>query len=88
MLYVKLKSIIHILSFASVTSVWAGSPKNKNLGQIWHFAVAKSIYAETVEKTICKSEPQPRNIPCQHPTTQVIYRPDALPATQPTASKH
>jgi len=26
--------------------------------------------------------------PRQHPTTQVFYRPDALPATQPTASKH
>jgi len=26
--------------------------------------------------------------PCQHPTTQVFYRPDALPAAQPTASKH
>ena len=24
----------------------------------------------------------------QHPTTQVFYRPDALPAAQPTASKH
>jgi len=26
--------------------------------------------------------------PCQHPTTQFFYRPDALPAAQPTASKH
>ena len=25
---------------------------------------------------------------CQHPTTQFFYRPDALPAAQPTASKH
>jgi len=24
----------------------------------------------------------------QHPTTQFFYRPDALPAAQPTASKH
>jgi len=24
----------------------------------------------------------------QHPTTQLFYRPDALPAVQPTASKH
>jgi len=24
----------------------------------------------------------------QHPTTEVFYRPDALPAAQPTASKH
>ena len=26
--------------------------------------------------------------PRQHPTTQFFYRPDTLPAAQPTASKH
>ena len=36
---------------------------------------------------ICKSVPHPRQ-PRQHPTTQFFYRPDALPAAQPTASKH
>ena len=36
---------------------------------------------------ICKSAPHPRQ-PRQHPTTQFFYRPDALPAAQPTASKH
>jgi len=36
---------------------------------------------------ICKSAPHPRQ-PHQHPTTQFFYRPDALPAAQPTASKH
>ena len=30
----------------------------------------------------------PDRQPCQHPTTQFFYRPDALPAAQPTASKH
>jgi len=29
-----------------------------------------------------------QRVPCQYPTTQVFYRPDALPAAQPTASKH
>jgi len=36
---------------------------------------------------ICKSASHPRQ-PCQHPTTQFFYRPDALPVAQPTASKH
>jgi len=36
---------------------------------------------------ICKSAPHPRQ-PRQHPTTQFFYGPDALPAAQPTASKH
>jgi len=30
----------------------------------------------------------PDREPRQHPTTQFFYRPDALPAAQPTASKH
>jgi len=30
----------------------------------------------------------PDRQPRQHPTTQVFYRPDALPAAQPKASKH
>jgi len=30
----------------------------------------------------------PDRYPWQHPTTQFFYRPDALPAAQPTASKH
>jgi len=25
---------------------------------------------------------------CQHPITQIFYRPDALPDAQPTVSKH
>jgi len=36
---------------------------------------------------ICKSAPHPRQ-PRQHPTTQFFTGRDALPATQPTASKH
>jgi len=37
--------------------------------------------------TMCKSAPHPRH-PRQYPTTQFFYRLDALPAAQPTASKH
>jgi len=36
---------------------------------------------------LCKSALHPRQ-PRQHPTTQFFYRPDALPATQSTPSKH
>ena len=32
--------------------------------------------------------PIPDRKPCKHPITQFFYRPDALPAAQPTASKH
>jgi len=37
---------------------------------------------------ICKSAPRPRQITTPAPHNSVFYRPDALTATQPTASKH
>ena len=37
---------------------------------------------------ICKSAPRSRQITTPAPHRSVFYRPDALPATQPTASKH
>ena len=37
---------------------------------------------------ICKSAPRSRQITMPTPHHSVFYRPDALPATQPTASKH
>jgi len=37
---------------------------------------------------MCKSAPRSRQITMPAPHRSVFYRPDALPATQPTASKH
>ena len=37
---------------------------------------------------ICKSAPRSRQITMPAPHYSVFYRPDALPAAQPTASKH
>ena len=37
---------------------------------------------------ICKSAPRSRQITTSTPHHSVFYRPDALPAAQPTASKH
>ena len=37
---------------------------------------------------ICKSAPHSRQITMPAPHRSVFYRPDALPATQPTVSKH
>jgi len=38
--------------------------------------------------TICKSAPHPRQITIPASHLSDFYRPDALPAAQPTASKH
>ena len=37
---------------------------------------------------VCTSLQTDNHASRQHPTTQLFYRPDALPAAQPTASKH
>jgi len=37
---------------------------------------------------VCTSFQTDNHATRQHPATQVFYRPDALSATQPTASKH
>jgi len=37
---------------------------------------------------VCTSLQTDNNASTPHPTTQFFYRPDALPAAQPTASKH
>ena len=41
-----------------------------------------------VSWAVCKSAPRSRQITTPAPHHSVFYRPDALPATQPTASKH
>jgi len=37
---------------------------------------------------MCKSAPRARQVTTPAPHHSVFYRPDALPAAQPTASKH
>jgi len=43
---------------------------------------------QLISWAICKSAPRSRQITMPAPHYSVFYRPDALPATQPTASKH
>ena len=44
--------------------------------------------ASGISCAICKSEPHPREITTPASNHSVFYKLDALPATQPTASKH
>jgi len=60
---------------------WAGTRKVK---PIWIL-----LKQETVSGSgISKSAPRSRQITMSAPHHSVFYRPDALPAAQPTASKH
>jgi len=48
----------------------------------------ETVSGSGISWTICKSAPCSRQITTPAPHNSVFYRPDALPATQPTASKH
>ena len=64
---------------------WAGTRKVK---PIWILLKQETVSGSDIIWAICKSAPHSRQITMRAPHHSVFYRPDALPATQPTASKH
>ena len=55
---------------------------------IWILLKQKTVSGSGISWAICKSAPRSRQITTPAPHHSVFYRPDALPATQPKASKH
>jgi len=64
---------------------WAGTSKVK---PIWILLKQETVSGSGISWAMCKSAPCSRQITTPVPHCSVFYRPDALPATQPTASKH
>jgi len=64
---------------------WAGTRKVK---PIWILLKQETVSGSGISWTICKSASRSRQITMPAPHHSVFFRPDALPATQPTASKH
>ena len=64
---------------------WAGTTKVK---PIWILLEQETVSGSGISWAICKSAPRSRQITMPAPHHTVFYRPDALPAAQPTASKH
>ena len=64
---------------------WASTRKVK---PIWILLEQEPVSGSGISWAICKSAPRSRQITTPEPHRSVFYRPDALPATQPTASKH
>ena len=64
---------------------WAGTRK---VTPIWIFLKQETVSGSGISWAVCKSAPRSRQITMPAPHHSVFYRPDALPATQPTASKH
>ena len=66
-------------------SRWTGTRKVK---PIWILLKHETVSGSGTSWAICKSASRSRQITTLAPQCSVFYRPDALPATQPTASKH
>ena len=64
---------------------WAGTRKVK---PIWILLKQETVSGSGISWAICKSAPRSRQITTPAPHHSVFYRPDALPAAQPTVSKH
>ena len=64
---------------------WASTRKVK---PIWILVKQETVSGSGIGWTVCKSAPRSRQITTPTPHCSVFYRPDALPAAQPTASKH
>jgi len=64
---------------------WAGTRKVK---AVWILLKQETVSGSGISRAVCKSAPRSRQITTPAPHHSVFYRPDALPAAQPTASKH
>jgi len=64
---------------------WARTRKVKT---IWILLKQKTVSGSGISWAICTSAPHSRQITTLAPHCSAFYRPDALPAAQPTASKH
>ena len=64
---------------------WAGT---KKVRPIWILLKQETVRGSGISWAICKSAPRSRQTTTPATHHSVFYRPDALPAAQPTASKH
>jgi len=64
---------------------WAGTRRVK---PIWILLKQETVSGSGIRWAICKSASRSRQTTTPAPHRSVFYRPDALPAAQPTVSKH
>jgi len=75
----------HLTALCPGLPGWAGTGKTK---PIWILLKQETVSGSGVSWAICKSAPCSRQITMPTPHHSVFYRLDALPAAQPTVSKH
>ena len=79
---------IHTHPFNGPLSGTIRSAGTRKVKPIWILLKQETVSGSGISWAICKSATHSRQIttPVRHHS--IFYRPDALPATQPTASKH
>jgi len=84
----KFKIVTHtnarLTALCPVLPGWAGTIKVK---PVWILLKQETVSGSGISWAICKSAPRSRHITTPAPRLN-FYRPDALPAAQPTVSKH
>ena len=73
-----------------LTALFLGLPRwasTRKVKPIWILLKQETVSGSGISWAICKSAPRSRHITMPAPSLS-FYRPDALPAAQPTTSKH
>ena len=74
-----------------LTALFPGQPRwagTRAVKPIWILLKQETVRGSGISWAACKSAPRSRQITTPAPHHSVFQRPAALPATQPTASKH
>ena len=75
----------HLTALCPGLPGWAGT---RTVKPIWISLKQETVSGSGISWAICKSAPRSRQITTPAPHHSGFYRPDALPAAQPSASKH
>jgi len=81
----------HIHTHTHLTALCPGLPRSAGTGKvkpIWILLKQETVSGSGISWAICKSAPRSRHITMPAPYNSLFYKPDALPAAQPTVSKH
>jgi len=81
----------HTHTHTRLTAFFPGLPRSastRKVKPIWILLKQETVSGSGISWAICKSVSRSRQITTPAPHCSVFYRPDAIPATQPTASKH
>jgi len=85
------KWITHTHTHTRLTALFPGVPRSagtRKVKPIWILLEQETVSGSGIGWVICKSASRSRQITMPVPHHSVFYRPDALPAAQPTVSKH